>query len=316
MKNPGTYRGFFLNMNFDVTILGTGSAIPTKDRFLSGQVVNYDEHLFLVDCGEGTQIQLRRYKKSLNRISHIFISHLHADHYLGLPGLLSSMDLLGRTTPITIFCPKGLDEFLDVNFKISSAKPRFLINWIFTDDKGLNLLLDMPKLEVFSFPLKHRVICTGFWFKEKLRPRRFDKDLLKKYFITPDEIIAIKNGADYTAPNGEHYRNEEITIAPNTPRSYAYCSDTIFLPALAEILKGTDVIYHEATFGSGLEDRAKSTFHSTATQAAQIAELVQAKRLYIGHFSSRYVDAEVLAEEARQIFPATEKASEGLTFEI
>lgn len=303
-------------MNFNVTILGTGSAIPTKDRFLSGQVVNHDEHLFLVDCGEGTQIQLRRYKKSLNRISHIFISHLHADHYLGLPGLLSSMDLLGRTAPIVIHCPKGLDEFLAVNFKISNAKPRFEIKWLFTDDKHVNLLLDMPKLEVFSFPLKHRIACTGFWFKEKLRPRKFDKNLLKKYFITPDEIIAIKNGSDYEAPDGTFYRNEEVTIAPNTPRAYAYCSDTIFLPELANILKGTDVVYHEATFGQELEDRATATFHSTASQAAETAKLVQAKKLYLGHFSSRYVDADVLVEEARLIFPNTEKAVEGLELDV
>jgi ribonuclease Z len=303
-------------MNFEVTILGTGSAIPTKDRFLSGQVVNHDEHLFLIDCGEGTQIQLRRFKKSFNRISYIFISHLHADHYLGLPGLLSSMDLLGRTTPITIFCPKGLDELMALNFKISHAYPKYPINWVFTDHKDVNLLLDTPKLEVYSFPLRHRIPCTGFWFKEKKSPRKFDKNLLKKYFILPDEIIAIKNGADYTAPDGEFYRNEEITIEPNTPRSYAYCSDTIFLPELSELLKGTNVIYHEATFGNELESRAKATFHSTALQAAEIASTANAGKLYIGHFSSRYTDAEVLAEEARTIFPNTEKAVEGLTFPV
>jgi len=303
-------------MNFEVTILGTGSAIPTKDRFLSGQIVNHDEHFFLIDCGEGTQIQLRRYKKSFNRIAYIFISHLHADHYLGLPGLLSSMDLLGRTSPITIFCPKGLDELMALNFKISHAYPKYPINWIFTDSKTLNLLLDTPKLEVYSFPLRHRIPCTGFWFKEKKSLRKFDKNLLKKYFILPDEIIAIKNGADYTAPDGEFYRNEEITIEPNIPRSYAYCSDTIFVPELSELLKGTNIIYHEATFGNELASRAKTTFHSTALQAAEIALKAEAGKLYIGHFSSRYTDAEVLAEEARTLFPNTEKTVEGLTFSV
>jgi len=303
-------------MNFNVTILGTGSAIPTKDRFLSGQVVNHDDNLFLVDCGEGTQIQLRRFKKSLNRISYIFISHLHADHYLGLPGLLSSMDLLGRVTPITIFCPKGLDELMALNFKISSAQPRFPIEWIFTEAKELTGLLETPKLEIYSFPLKHRVPCTGFWFKEKQSARKFDKNLLKKYFVTPEEIIAIKNGADYTAPDGTIYVNEEITIAPNVPRSYAYCSDTAYLPRLGTLLHGTDVIYHEATFGSDLEDRAKATFHSTSLQAAQVALQAGAGKLVIGHFSSRYTDAEVLAEEARTVFPATEKAEEGLVVKI
>lgn len=309
-------RGFFLPMNFDVTILGTGSAIPTKDRFLSGQVVNHEEHLFLVDCGEGTQIQLRRFKKSINRISHIFISHLHADHYLGLPGLLSSMDLLGRATPLTLFCPKGLDEFLMTNFRISNATPRYPINWVFTEDKALTLLLDTPKLQVFSFPLKHRVPCTGFWFKEKTSPRKFDKNLLKKYFVTPEEIVAIKNGADYTAPDGVFYRNAEITIAPNVPRSYAYCSDTAFLPDLGPFLHGTDVIYHEATFGNDLEERAAATAHSTSLQAARVALAAEAGKLVIGHFSSRYTDADVLVDEARTVFPATEKAVEGLVVPI
>ena len=303
-------------MHFDVTILGTGSAIPTKDRFLSGQVVNYDEHLFLVDCGEGTQIQLRRFKKSINRISNIFISHLHADHYLGLPGLLSSMDLLGRATPLTVFCPKGLDELLDLNFRISSARPRFPIRWVFTDDKETTLLLETPKLQVFSFPLKHRVPCTGFWFKEKTGQRKFDKKLLKKYFITPDEIVAIKNGADYTAEDGTHYPNDVITIAPAVPCSYAYCSDTAYLPGLGTFLKGTDVIYHEATFGRDMEERARATAHSTSVQAARVALDAGAAKLVIGHFSSRYTDAEVLAEEAREVFPATEKAVEGLVVPI
>ena len=316
MKTPVPNRGFFLDMNFDVTILGTGSAIPTKDRFLSGQVVNYDEHLFLVDCGEGTQIQLRRFKKSINRIGAIFISHLHADHYLGLPGLLSSMDLLGRVTPLTLYGPKGLDELLEVNFRISAAKPRFAINWVYTQNKEMSLLMETPKLEVYSFPLKHRVPCTGFWFKEKTSPRKFDKNLLKKYFVTPDEIVAIKGGADYTAPDGTFYTNAEITIAPNTPRSYAYCSDTAFLPNLGELLRGTDVIYHEATFAHELEERAKATFHSTAIQAAQVAVSAGAGKLVIGHFSSRYTDAEVLAEEARTVFPNTEKAVEGLVVEV
>lgn len=303
-------------MIFDVTILGTGSAIPTKDRFLSGQVVNHEEHLFLVDCGEGTQIQLRRFKKSINRISHIFISHLHADHYLGLPGLISSMDLLGRVTPITIYCPKGLDEFLNTNFRISHATPRFPIQWVFTENKNLTLLLDTPKLQVFSFPLKHRVPCTGFWFKEKLNPRKFDKNLLKKYFVTPEEIVAIKNGADYRAPDGRFYRNDEITLAPNVPRSYAYCSDTAFLPDLGQLLHGTDVIYHEATFGNGLEERAAATAHSTSVQAAKVALEAEAGKLIIGHFSSRYTDADVLVEEARTVFPATEKAVEGLVVPV
>lgn len=303
-------------MNFDVTILGTGSAIPTKDRFLSGQVINHDEHLFLVDCGEGTQIQLRRYKKSINRISHIFISHLHADHYLGLFGLLSSMDLLGRTNAIQIFAPKGLDELVQLNFKLSNAKPRFPIEWIYTQADEPQSILETKKLEIYSFPLRHRIACTGFLFKEKQSPRKFDKRLLNKYFVMPDEIMAIKNGADYTAPDGTFYRNNEITIEPNKPRSYAYCSDTIYLENLGNYLKEVDIIYHEATFAADMEERAKATFHSTAIQAAMVAKQANTKKLYIGHFSSRYVDADVLVDEARTIFEATEKAVEGLCFPV
>lgn len=303
-------------MSFNITILGTGSAVPTKDRFLSGQVVNYDENLFLVDCGEGTQMQLRRTKKSINRISCIFISHLHADHYLGLPGLLSSMDLWGRTSSLTIYAPKGLDEFINLNFKISSAKPRFPIRWVYINNKTMSLLMETTKMEVYSFPLLHRVPCTGFLFKEKQQPRKFDKKLLVKYFLTPDEIVAIKNGADYKAPDGEFYRNAEITIPPNNPRSYAYCSDTVYLPELAETLKGTTVIYHEATFGNDMEDRARQTFHSTAAQAAQIAKAALAQKLYLGHFSSRYTDLDILKNEAREVFPATHLAVDGHTFSV
>lgn len=303
-------------MGFDITILGTGSAIPTKDRFLSGQVVNHDEHLFLIDCGEGTQMQLRRYKKSLNRISHVFISHLHADHYLGLPGLLSSMDLLGRVTPLTIFAPKGLDEFIHFNFKISSATPRFPITFVHTQTQGKKLLFENEKLQVFSFPLKHRVPCTGFIFAEKQGKPKFDKRMLGRYFITPEEIIAIKEGADYTAPDGTFFPNSEVTIAPAKPCSYAYCSDTLYLPHLASELQHIDVLYHEATFAHDLSERAKATFHTTATEAAQLASEARVGQLVLGHFSSRYTDPEVLAEEARQIFKNTAKAYEGMVISL
>lgn len=303
-------------MTFEVSILGTGSAIPTKDRFLSGQVLNFEEHLFLIDCGEGTQMQLRRYKKSINRISAILISHLHADHYLGLPGLLSSMDLLGRTAALTIYCPKGLDDFLAVNYRISGAKPRFEIKYVFTNPDEPTLLFELYKLDVYSFPLEHRIPCTGFLFKEKQLQRKFDKRFLNRYFLLPEEIVAIKNGADYTAPDGTFFPNSELTVSPEKPRAYAYCSDTVYMPSLAEYLKGTDLIYHEATFAHDLLERAIATKHTTALQAGMLAKEAEAGKLIIGHFSSRYTDADVLVNEARTVFSNTEKAMEGLVFQV
>ena len=303
-------------MSFEVTILGTGSALPTKGRFLSAQVVNYEENFFLIDCGEGTQMQLRKYKVSLNRIASIFISHLHADHYLGLPGLLSSMDLLGRTAPLTLYCPKGLDEFLEVNFRISHSRPRFPIHWSFTDPSNPQRIKETHKLEVFSFPLRHRVHCTGFWFKEKATEKKFNKKFLQKYFLTPDEIVAIKKGGDYTAPDGTHYPNSELTLPPIRPRSFAYCSDTSYIEELGDFLAGTDLIYHEATFAGDMQERANATGHSTTLDAARVAAKAGAGKLIIGHFSSRYRDAEVLAAEARTIFPNTEKAEEGQVFRV
>lgn len=303
-------------MSFELTILGTGSALPTKGRFLSAHVLNYDENFFLIDCGEGTQMQLRKYKVSLNRIGSVFISHLHADHYLGLPGLLSSMDLLGRKAPLNIFCPKDLDEFLEVNFRISHSRPRFAIHTVFTDPNEPQLVMQTRKLEVFSFPLRHRIPCTGFLFRERFTEKKFNKKILQRYFLTPDEIMAIKKGADYTAPDGTFYPNSELTLPPARPRSFAYCSDTSYMEGLGEYLRGTDLIYHEATFAADMQERAAATGHSTTLDAARVAAAAGAGKLIIGHFSSRYRDAELLAAEARTIFPNTVKAEEGQVFAV
>jgi ribonuclease Z len=303
-------------MSFEIIILGTGSALPTKGRFLSAQVVNYDENFFLIDCGEGTQMQLRKYKVSVNRIGAIFISHLHADHYLGLPGLLSSMDLLGRTAPLTLYCPKGLDEFLEVNFRISKSRPRFPLHIEFTSSAELTLLKETPKLEIHSFPLKHRIHCTGFLFREKKTEKKFNKKFLQNYFITPEEIVAIKNGADFAAPDGTFISHAELTLPPIRPRSFAYCSDTAYMEELGTLLQGVDLIYHEATFAADMQERANATGHSTSVDAARVAAKAGAGQLVIGHFSSRYREPEILAAEARTIFPDTQIAVEGRIFPV
>jgi len=303
-------------MKFEVTILGTSSALPTRDRFPTSQVVNHYDRFFMIDCGEGAQIQIRKTKISFQRINHIFISHLHGDHYLGLPGLLSSMDLLGRTADLNIYCPKGLDEFIDTNLRISKSYLKFKINYTFTNPSVSELLYEDDELEIKSIPLKHRQPSTGFLFAEKERLKKFDKKLLDKYLIEPDEIMAIKDGSDYTAPDGTYYKNSEITIEPKPARSFAFCSDTKYLPDLKSYISKVNLLYHEATFTEEFAERAKETEHSTAKQAAMVAQSIQAGKLVIGHFSTRYTDTDVLLNEAREIFANTETAVELKTFSI
>jgi ribonuclease Z len=303
-------------MKFEVTILGTSSALPTRDRFPTSQVVNHNDRFFMIDCGEGAQIQIRKTKISFQRINHIFISHLHGDHYLGLPGLLSSMDLLGRTSDLNIYCPKGLNEFIDINLRISKSYLKFKINYIFTQPSLSELLYEDDELEIKSLPLKHRQPSTGFLFAEKQRPKKFDKKMLEKYLFVPEEIMAIKNGADYIAPDGTFYKNSEITIEPKPSRSFAFCSDTMYLPELKNYLQNVNLLYHEATFTEEFAERAKETEHSTAKQAALIAQSANVGKLIIGHFSTRYTDTDVLLNEAREIFANTETAIELKTFSI
>lgn len=303
-------------MKFEVTILGTSSALPTRDRFPTSQVVNHNDRFFMIDCGEGAQIQIRKTKISFQRINQIFISHLHGDHYLGLPGLLSSMDLLGRTADLNIYCPQGLDEFIDINLRISKSYLKFKINYFFTQPGQSELLYEDDELEIKSLPLKHRQPSTGFLFAEKERLKKFDKKMLEKYLFEPEEIMAIKDGADYIAPDGTFYKNAEITIEPKPARSFAFCSDTKYLPELKNHLQNVNLLYHEATFTEEFAERAKETEHSTARQAAMVAKAANAGKLLIGHFSTRYTDTDVLLNEAREIFANTEVAIELKTFSI
>ncbi len=302
-------------MVFDVTILGCSSAIPTKDRFPTAQIVNFYHRHYLVDCGEGTQIQLRKFKFSLQKIQGIFISHAHADHFLGLPGLISTMDLLGRKTKLFIHAPSVVIDFVKNYFHTTYNLPSFPIEWHVLEFAE-KMIFEDDILSVRTVPLSHSVDCVGFVFTEKPQPLNIRKTALKQYFLEVEDILRIKNGEDYTTPTGERIPNKELVLPKKQERVYAYCTDTRFLAELPEKIKHADALYHEATFDESMRKRAKETGHSTAKQAAEIALLAEVKHLYIGHYSVRYKKVEPLLEEAQAVFKNTSLVFDGFTFSV
>ena len=301
---------------FDLLILGSSSASPTSERNPSAQLLNISERYFLIDCGEATQIQLRRFKAKFQAIDHIFISHLHGDHFFGLPGLLSSMHLLGRKQEITIYCPNELKEVMDLLNKVSDTRFNYKINWVFTNNDGLNLLFEDDKVEVYSFPLKHRIFCTGFLFKEKPLPRKVDKYKLDKFRISTADIMLLKNGFDVVNKDGETIKIETVTFSARNPKSYAYCSDTTYFLKVVDFIKEVDLLYHECTFLNDKKERAAQTFHSTAEQAAEIAKTANVKQLLLGHFSARYGDLDQFIAEAKLVFDNCLLATDGKRISI
>lgn len=302
-------------MLFRVTILGCNSAIPTSKRKPTAQLLNVAERFFLIDCGEGTQMQLRKHRIKMQRINHVFISHLHGDHYFGLIGLLSSLHLLGRDKELHLYAPPALKEIIDLQLAASNTTLRYpLCFHPLSFDKPAKLMED-NHLEVYTIPLQHSVPCCGFLFREKQRPRRMSREKVAQYQIPPHLIEGIKDGADYEY-EGETIPHKELTLAAMKSRSYAFCSDTAYHEPIVEQIKGVDLLYHEATFMTDLLDRAEKTMHSTAAQAATIASKAQVEKLVVGHFSSRYTNLTPLLEEAQLIFPKTELASEGLEIDI
>lgn len=259
-------------------------------------------------------MQLRRNRIKFQRIHHIFISHLHGDHYLGLMGLISSMHLLGRTKPLDIFAPRALQDILEVQFKASNTLLNFEIRYHATEVDCRTLIHEDRTMRVYGFPLKHRVPCTGFFFEEKPRKLKVPKDVIANNNLLVEEIVRLKNGEDVVRENGELLSHEKLTVQPVPVRSYAFCSDTAYDENVIKSIRGCSLLYHEATFLDELSDRAKATFHSTAKQAATVAMKSGAKQLVIGHFSSRYTDELPLLHEAREVFEATELAAEGVTF--
>ena len=302
--------------DFEVTILGNTSSIPVHGRNHTAQVVRFGQECLLIDCGEGTQIQMRKFKVKPSRINHIFISHLHGDHYLGLMGVLSSYHLSKRTHPLTIFGPKGLDEIITTQFRWSNTKLSYPLNFIQTNPEGLNLLLDHPRFQVYSFPLTHRLPTTGFLVSEKEGLRSLIKENLTSKKIPLEAIQSLRNGKNFTDENGKMYSLEEYTYPLLPLRSYAFCSDTRFEPNLVRYLSEPTLLYHESTFMEADAIRAVDTFHSTAKQAAEIANLINAKKLLLGHFSSRYVHLEEMLLEAKTVFPNSELSEEGKTYPI
>ncbi|SDC06332.1 ribonuclease Z [Pedobacter soli] len=301
-------------MKFEVTILGSSSATPVFNRNPSAQLLNCNEKCYLIDCGEGTQQQLAKFNLKAARIDYIFISHLHGDHYFGLIGLLSSLHLNGRIKPMQIFGPKALLEILEIQFKYSDTVLRYPIEFFPIEADEPKLIFENSDLTVKTIVLNHRIPTTGFLFQQKKRQRKLIKD--KAENVPMAYYTALKKGMDVELPDGEILRSEDYTVAADAPRSYAYCSDTLFDESYLPTIMGCDTLYHEATFMHDLLDRARETHHTTAQQAAEVANIIGAKKLLIGHFSSRYKTLQMLFEEAQAGFENTELAVEGRTFQL
>lgn len=303
-------------MSFYLTILGSSGAIPAYGRFTSAQYLSIQNRHFLVDCGEGAQLQLAKTSLSVHRISHIFISHLHGDHYLGLMGLLFTMHLNHRESDLHIHSHRGLDDIITTQLRHSHSSLNYRIHFHELTPGRNEVIFEDDILTVESFPLMHRLACSGFLFKEKPKPRRIDKDRLP-----PDMklqyIAQLKLGKDIHDDEGHLlYKNETFTLPPRPSLSYAYCSDTALFPELARYIKNVDLLYHEATFMEEERLKATDTLHSTASDAARIAQMVHARKLLIGHYSARYRELEGLLNEARAIFANTDLAIELSTIEI
>lgn len=301
---------------FEVLILGNSSALPAYGRHPSGQVVNIHEEYLLIDCGEGTQDRLIQYHIKPHKLEYIFISHLHGDHYFGLPGLITSMNLSGRKHPLRIYSPEGLSELMDLVVHLADSKLNFDIEWnILKGDKSI-LLVDDGIKQIKAFPLSHRIPTYGFVIRERPGQRIFRSDLFDDELPSYEVIKQLKAGHDIKTTDGKTFLVSEYTFEPDPPRSYAYCSDTVYDPSIVTYIQQCNLLYHEATYAEIHNEKAKENFHSTASDAAEIALKSAASRLLIGHFSSRYKLLDHILEEARLIFDKTEIAVEGNWFKI
>ena len=296
----------------ELHILGCGSALPTVRHYPSSQVLSLRGKSYMFDCGEGTQLQLRRSKVKFTSLHHIFITHLHGDHCFGLMGLISTFALLGRTADLHIHAPRGLEQLLAPQLEFFCAKMAYNVVFHPFDAHCHALIYEDNSVTVHTIPLQHRMPCAGFLVKEKATLPHIRRDMIDFLQIPHYAIAGIKAGDDWTTPDGRHFENSRLVTPADPARSYAYLSDTMFVPENAPLVEGVDLLFHESTFIERDVARARQTGHSTATQAAQFAVLAKAKRLVIGHFSQRYTDNNVLLEEARSIFPSTTLANENL----
>lgn len=300
---------------FGLTILGNNSAIPAFDRHPTAQILTFADHLYLIDCGEGTQTQISKYKIRRSKINHIFISHLHGDHYFGLIGLLSSFSLMGRTTPLHVYAPAELQQIIKLQMDVASNILPYALHF-HAHPTGHQLILEDGKVEVYIFPTKHRIKCFGFLFKEKKLPRQINKEAVLKNNIPAVFYQRLQEGEDYVTKDGKILANNTLTNPNKQGKEYAYTADTIFDPSLCQYFNGADLLYHETTYMDDLEKKAAERFHSTTKQAGEIAKIAQVKRLIIGHFSSKYEMLDELLEETRAVFKNADLGIEGVTFRL
>jgi ribonuclease Z len=303
-------------MKFQITILGANAAVPAYGRYMTAQLLNFNEKLFLIDCAEGTQIRLQQLKIKSAKVNYIFISHLHGDHIFGLPGLILSMSLNKRTDPLYIYSPPGLKKIIDVFLEVSESHLNYEIIYKETNPDISELIFEDDYLTVSTIPLVHRIPVQGFLFKEKKHPRKIIKEKIAEYEIPIFDLAALKEGKDWQSPDGLIIKNELLTKAPPEQRSYAFCTDTEFNPVICNMIENVNLLYHEATFDTSFSELAKLTGHSTAAAAAEIALKSKAKKLLIGHFSSRYSDLNVLLNEARTVFENSYLALDGTMYSI
>ena len=303
-------------MIFKVTILGSNSAIPTVKRNPTAQLVNHNERLFLVDCAEGTQVQLRKIKIRIQRVSNIFISHLHGDHFFGLIGLISSMHLLGRNKPLNIYGPAQLEDILKIQLDASETKLNYELIFHPLNMEDELVIYEDEKLTISTIPMNHSIPTVGFMFREKLGKRRLIRGKIAELNIPVQNILPIKNGADFIDENGVLHKNSEVTENPLVPRTYAFCSDTSYYEPTIPIVAGADLLYHETTFMHDMAKAAADKLHSTTIEAGTIAKKANVKKLIIGHFSMRYDILNHLLDETKTVFSNTELAKDGKVFEL
>ena len=304
-------------MSITLTILGCHSAIPRINAFPTSQYLEINNSHFLIDCGEGTQRQMRKYKVGFSKINHIFISHLHGDHFYGLVGLLATFGILNREKELHIYGPKGIKEVTLLQLKTSQSHANFKIIFHELVSKKSELIYEDEKVSVKTIPLNHRVYTNGYLFTEKEKSRKLHTENIRNYKeIDKADYLNIKAGKDIILSSGEVISNSELTIPPPKPLSYAFCSDTSYKPDIISIIENTDLLYHEATFLSDRKDLAKKTKHSTTKQAAKIAKEANVNQLVLGHYSGRYKDISLFKKEAQEVFKNTELAEPGKVFSI
>ena len=301
---------------FKIHILGCGSALPTLRHNATCQIVEIRGKYFMIDCGEGTQIQVRRTKVHFSKIQAVFISHLHGDHCFGLFGMISTFGMTGRTAPLHVYAPKEFEEYFNLSMELFCKKLEFAVMFHPIETTETKVIYEDKSLTIESIPLEHRIPCCGFLFREKLTTPHIRRDMIDFYNIPISQINNIKAGANWTTANGDIIMNSKLTIPADKPRSYAYCSDTRYMEQLYKNVANVDVLYHESTYTNEYKDRAKSYYHSTAEEAATVAKDANVGKLLLGHYSARYLNEDIILNEAKAIFPNSFLTNEGMVFDV